>query len=130
VSLRELAALDHAAILGDTSQGFAIPLVITSPAGVQIALAGFASDVGEIVDPESGLQVTGRRATVSFVQDPITQAGLGAVTAVAEENRRPWLVSFADAHGIVRTYKVIEVLPENDLGSLRCALEGYRAGPW
>lgn len=128
MNLRELAAIDHAAILGDVAQGFAIPLTITNPAGVQLALAGFASDVGEVVDPESGIPIIGRRATCSFVPDPIEQAGLGPIVGVAEDSRRPWLVAFADAHGVVRVYKVTAVMPEGDLGSVRCALEAYKTG--
>ena len=129
MNLREIAAVDHAAILSDVSQGFAIPLTITNPAGVSVTLAGFASDVGEVVDPESGIPVIGRRATISFVQDPIVEAGLGPIVAIVDDNRRPWLASFADAHGVVRIYKITGVMPETDLGSLRCSLETYRLSP-
>lgn len=129
MNLRELAAIDHALILSDVDSGFGIPLTITNPAGVVLVIAGYASDVGEIVDPQTNTQVvSGRRATCSFVTDLLHQAGMGEVEGVADSDSKPWTIAFADALGVVRRYKVIEVKPDTDLGSIRCELESYRMG--
>jgi hypothetical protein len=125
VSLRLLAIADHAAILSDVT-AFATAITVTNPAGVSVTLAGLASDVGEVVDPETGLGIMGRRVTVQLL--PAVLAPLGEVRAVSEGSSKPWTVRFADAHGIERTYKVIEVLPDNDLGSVRCVGEVYKSG--
>jgi hypothetical protein len=125
VSLRDLAASDHAAIVTDLS-AFALPITVTNPAGVSAIVAGQASDVGEVVDPQTGLGVLGRRVTVQILPAPLALLGMGAVVGVADGAQKPWLVRFADIHGAVLTFKVVEVLPDRVLGSLRLLVEGYR----
>lgn len=128
MNLRERAIVDHKRILGDSSAGFGQELTITNPQGVALLLIGYASDVGEIVDPETQMLIQGRRATCTFDPELVKTAGMGTVVAVSEGSSKPWLVAFADAHGTTRTYKVIQVAPDQHLGSVRCELESYRAG--
>jgi hypothetical protein len=128
VNLRELAALDHIAILTDGAEGFGWPIIVTNPDGVVASTTGFTSDVGEIIDPQSGLEVMGRRVTVQVLPGPLVTAGLGVPAIVADSKSKPWLMRFADAHGRGRTYKVITVAPDGVLGSLRCGLEAYAPG--
>jgi hypothetical protein len=129
VNLRDLAALDHIAILTDGDGGFGWPIIVTNPDGLIASTTGFTSDVGEVVDPQSGLEVMGRRVTVQVLPAPLVAAGLGVPAVVAETNRKPWTMRFADASGRGRTYKVVTVAPDGVLGSLRCGLEAYTPPP-
>lgn len=124
MGLRAQAAVDAKAILEDTTSGFGWPLVLTSPAGVALSLAGFATDVSESVDPETGVIVASRRASVVISLLSLPELP----TAEAESNRRPWLVTFADVTLAGLTWKVVQVMPDRALGVVLLTLEGYRAG--
>lgn len=128
MSLRDLAALDHAAIVADLSL-FAQPITVTNPGGVSAVVAGQANDVGEVVDQSTGALIMGRTVQVQLLPQSIALAGLGEVTVVGDPNGKPWLVTFADIHGVVRTFKVVEILADKKLGSLKCIVEGYRPAP-
>jgi hypothetical protein len=128
VNLRDLAALDHIAILTDGDGGFGWPIIVTSPNGQIASTTGFTSDVGEVVDPQTGLEVLGRRVTVQVLPAPLVAAGLGVPTAISDSKSKPWLMRFADASGRGRTYKVMTVAPDGVLGSIRCGLEAYTPG--
>lgn len=125
MNLRAEAAIDAKAILEDADAGFGWPLTLTSPAGVPSYLTGFTTDVAEGIDPETGLAVSGRRASVA-----ISLLGLPELpTAVPERTRRPWVVTFDDVTAAATTWKVVEVKPDRALGVVVLMLEGYRAGP-
>lgn len=128
MGLRAQAAADAKAILEDSVSGFGWPLTLTSPAGAATQLTGFATDVSESVDPETGVVVSGRQASVTISLLSLDAAGLGLPTAVVEKNRRPWLVTFADVLLAAHVWKVVEVMPDRALGVVRLVLEGYRAG--
>jgi hypothetical protein len=126
VNLRELAALDHAAIVSDVAAGFGLLVTVTNPEGVSLTMGALASDVGEVIDPQSGMAIDGRRVTVQLLPGPLAAAGMGEVRLVADGFAKPWLVRFADVHGVPRTFKVIEIFPDRYLGSIRCRLEGWK----
>lgn len=126
MNLRELAIQDHKAILGDTVAGFAQLLTITNPASVSLTVPGLASDVGEIVDPQTQLIIQARRATCTFDSLPLIDAGMGTIAAIADGRQRPWTVAFEDANGVSRVYKVLQVAPDKHIGSVRCELEAWR----
>lgn len=121
MGLRAQAAADAKTILEDSASGFGWPLTLTSPAGESSMLTGFATDVAESVDPETGVAVSGRRASVA-----ISLLSLPALpVAVADDDARPWLVTMADVAGAEATWKVVEVLPDRALGVVVLLLEAY-----
>lgn len=128
MGLRAQAAADAKAILEDSVSGFGWPLTLTSPAGVATLLTGFATDVSESVDPETGVIVSGRQASVTISLLSLGVAGVELPTGVVEKTRRPWRVTFADVTLAALTWKVVEVLPDRALGVVRLLLEAYRAG--
>jgi hypothetical protein len=122
LGLREQAILDSQAILEDTS-GFAWPFTLTSPLGVALELKGFSTDVGHTIDPETGMAVAGRRASVA-----VSLASLIFVpVAVADSSEKPWVVSFIDSAGVLGNWKVTEVLPDRAVGVIVLLLEAYHA---
>lgn len=123
MGLREQAELDCQSILEDASTGFGWPFTLTSPAGVVEAHVGFTTDVGQSLDPETGIAVAGRRASVSVSLRSLT----AMPTAVADETVKPWLVTFASVQGVAATWKVVEVLPDRAVGVVVLLLESYHA---
>jgi hypothetical protein len=142
MGLREQAALDCRAILEDDS-GFAWPFTLTSPLGVVSPLKGFTTDVGTTIDPDTGVQVAGRKASVAVSLRTLTEPlnavlidGVlvggpvpGVPEAVPERDRKPWVVSFSNIVGVVNHWKVTEVLPDRAIGCVVLLLEAYHAGP-
>lgn len=113
---------DNRWILNDPN-GFRQAITLTSPAGVAATYFGFATDIAELLDPETGQAVSGRRASVSLSLLEV----LDLPAVVHESDRRPWLVSFVDARGETNTWKVGDVRPDRRSGNLVLIVEGYRA---
>lgn len=125
MGIREQAAADFRSIAEDTVTGCACPVTVVSPAGQSAIVGGLSTDVSVTLDPETGLPVVGRRASVVVSRASMEAAGIGVPTQVSDESSRPWSVRFADVTGVVRSYKVIEVLPDRALGALVLILEFY-----
>ncbi len=125
MGLRDEAAIDAKTILEDATSGFACPLTLTSPAGVETELFGSETDVGQTIDPDTGQAVAGRRVSVA-----VAMSSLPAMpSAVAASDAKPWLVSFEDIVGTPGTWKVIDVLPDRALGVVVLLLESWHAAP-
>lgn len=125
MSLRDIAARDHASIL---ATGFSAPVTVRSPEGLSLTLSAMSADTGELVDPETGVAVLGRYVRVVLELAPLRAAGLGDPRGIADGASRPWLITFPDSRGLVRTYKVQETRTDDVLGSVVCELEPYRTG--
>lgn len=123
MGLREQAALDAKAILEDLD-GFSWPFALKSPDGVVTQQSGFATDIGQTIDPETGQSVAGRQVSVScsLLSLAVLPAG------IANENRKPWVVTFENIQELAGDWKVIEVLPDRALGVVVLLLEAYHAG--
>lgn len=125
MSLRAQAAADARAFLND-ADGFAWDITLVQPNGSSAAFKGFSGDIGLTIDPETGQAVTGRRAHVALSILDIEQAGMGLPQAVADKNRKPWVVRFEDIQGRSQTFKVSAAMPDRTLGVVTCALEAYQ----
>lgn len=120
MGLREQAALDGRAILEDLS-GFAWPVTLTSPAGVVTELRGYTQDVGQIIDPDTGQAVSGRRGSVVVARASLPELP----EAVEDRGRKPWIATFADSQGVIASWKVVEVAPDAVLGQVKMLVEIY-----
>lgn len=125
MSLLDEAAADLQAILGDATRGFAVPITVTDPANNTAVINGLQTDVALTIDPETGVAVTGRRASVVLPIAALTAAGLGEPRGVADSDRKPWLVRFTAPTGGEQLFKVTEALPDK-LGCVVCLLEVYK----
>lgn len=124
MGLREQAALDSIAILND-EDGFAWPITITDPGGTSALLNGFSNDIAETIDPETGMAVSGRLASVALHMRDLAAAGLGIPKAIDDEDSLPWVVTFDDILGVPWTFKVQESNPDRSIGVVTCTLETY-----
>jgi hypothetical protein len=126
VSLREQAAIDARAILEDSAGGFGQTITVTDPDGASADLTGFWTDVAHVIDPETGVGVSGRAASVALPIAALTAAGLGIPRGIADTGIKPWRVSFEDLEGNSHTFKVSEGMPDRALNVVVCTLEAYR----
>jgi len=125
VGLRETAAADLETFLEDPN-GFRWPITITDPNGTSAALFGYSTDVHETIDPETGLAVSGRSASVAIALRPLTAAGFQIPRGIADKDKAPWVVVFNDIDGNEHTFKVQEARPDRAAGIVVCVLEAYK----
>jgi len=125
VSLRVQAEADARAILHDAN-GFSWPIRILDPDGQQAQLLGFANDVAVSLDPETGLAITNRKATIAISIRDLIAAGLEIPKGIADSEREPWTVEFNDINGRPTTAKVSEAMPDRSLGIVTCTLEAFK----
>jgi hypothetical protein len=132
MGLREQAGLDLLGILEDRDGGFGWPITVTNPAGASLDLIGFSSDIGLTIDPETGVAISGRTASVALPISRILDAGFALPRAVTDTSSKPWLVRFDDAYGRSHLFKVQSADPDTSIGGggsggcITCKLEAYR----
>lgn len=124
MSLRQQAHADLISIVESTTD-FGMPITVTSPAGVSLAMTGLTTDIGTTLDPETGLPVAGRRASVALVIASLTAGGLTLPEGVYSNTSKPWVITFADINGASYAFKVISTMPDRAAGLITCVLERY-----
>lgn len=125
MSLREQAAADLKTIVEDLD-GFGWPITVTDPFGITAALRGLSTDIGHTIDPETGVAVSGRRASIAIAIASLTAAGLGIPRGIADASSKPWVIVFNDIGGIAHTFKVCEAMPDRAIGVVTCLLATYK----
>lgn len=126
MSLRNQAAADLVTILEDDVAGFGWVITVTDPDGTSAALKGFSTDIGTTIDPETGMAIVGRQASVALPISKLTEAGLAVPRAIHDACMKPWVVVFDDIEGVSHTFKVREAMPDTAVGVVTCILEVYR----
>lgn len=124
-NLRTLANTDLQSIVTDQADGFGWPITITDPAGTSAALVGRSNDIGLVIDPDTGLAVSGRSASVAVTITSLSAAGLGLPVGVEDTTGKPWVVVFNSINGSPYTFRVIATQPDRALGIVVCLLETY-----
>ncbi len=126
MGLRELAEADNRAILNDGAYGFGYSISLENPAGTVTPFTGFSNDISQVVDPDTGVAVSGRLATVAININDIVDAGLELPKGIADAGSKPWLCRFDDINGNAHTFKVSKSDPDRAIGILICTLEFYK----
>ena len=125
MTLHETAAADLQNILEDDETGFGWPMTITDPNGDSASVVGAWTDIGKEIDPDLGVAVAGRSASIVVRISALGAEGLGMPENVPESSSKPWTVSLVDATGTTRTYKIQNVSPDLRRGLVQCDLEDY-----
>lgn len=116
---------DLAFILEDDSTGFGWPIGLTSPSGALTQLVGYSTDIGQAIDPDTGMAIAGRTAEVTL---RISSLPGEIPTNESDTTKKPWLVSFESVNGVSSTFKVIDTMPDHVLGVVVLALGEYTNG--
>lgn len=125
MGLRETAKTDTKNILEDVN-GFGWPIRVTDPAGTFADMVGHSNDVADHIDPDTGLPISGRQASVALSMASLTTAGLGLPEGKNDAATKPWLVTFDDIDGTPFTFKVVKTNPDRTLGIVTCNVELYQ----
>ena len=129
MNLRDVAEADNKAILNDSLTGFGYPIIVTSPDEVTKPLTGFSNDISFSIDPDIGVAVSSRVASVALNISSLIGAGYTTLPeGIQDKLKKPWLVQFNDINGNAFTFKVQEGHPDRGLGIITCTLEIYEAG--
>lgn len=126
MGLREQATADLRTILEDVDTGFGWEITLRHPDGQQAELKGTSTDVHQAIDPETGMLVSGRRASVALPVAALEEVAFEMPRGVADSSSKPWVVELHDAMGHPHTFKVTEALPDRALGVVVCILEAYK----
>lgn len=125
MGLREDLAASARTFIEDEA-GFGWPVQVTTPLGETTALVGLTTDITNLIDPETGIAISGRMASLTLPIGALTDAGLGLPIAQPEKTQRPWLVRFADVGGKPHLFAVREAKPDRAMGVVVLMLEAYR----
>ncbi len=126
MGLRQLAANDLAKIVEDDSTGPGYPIAVTNPAGLTVSMIGLSNDISQLIDPETGIAVSGRSVSVALVTSSLLTNGLGMPSGISSALIKPWIVSFDDINGATFTFKISAVDPDRSIGLTMCLLEFYQ----
>ena len=130
MGLREIAKADNLFILSGDASGFRWPLQVTNPAGVTMGvdeeLYGFSNDIGQVIDPDTGMAVSGRSALVTIHTQTLLDFFGATPIAIADPASKPWIIRFDDINGEPHTFKVSgQSMPDRALGLITMMLELY-----
>ena len=132
MSLRVQAERDLAVLIEDGAGGFSWPAVLTAPDGHEAPepLMALVSDVPQLIDPDTGLAVSGRQASATFRISSLVAAGFTSLPeSIPDEDSLPWVVQFNDINGNPHTFKVEQSNPDRTIGQVSVTLEVYDSAP-
>ena len=122
MNIRQLAELDLEFTLEDPS-GFGWPVTLTDPNGNESSnLTAQTNDISLIVDPETGVVISGRQASAVLRTSSIKRAGFGLPVGIADTLSNPWLITFEDINGDSYTFKIESSDPDRTLGTVTLML--------
>lgn len=110
-------------ILSNTAD-FAVAMKLTSPEGRTVTIAGLQADIGLSIDPETGVAIAGRKASVAISSALLAELGVELPQNIPEDDRRPWLVEWTPPTGGAQKMKVVSTIPDK-LGIVVLHLERY-----
>lgn len=125
MGLRQQAAADLRAIVEDDTSGFGWPIRITNPDGESIDIVGLSTDVATVIDPDTGMAVKGRNASIAVALGTLEDEGFEIPKGITDATSKPWVVRFDDIQGTAHTFKVMDAEPDRAIGVVVCLLEAY-----
>lgn len=126
MNIRLLAESDLALLMEDTTHGGSWPITLENPDGQKSdSMSGLSNDIGLLVDPDTGVAVSGRLATLSIRTSSLLASGLGIPEDIKESDKKPWKVTFTDVNLRPYTFKIATVAPDRGAGVMTFTLEVY-----
>ena len=127
MTLREVFEQDLETILEDQELSAGWPIQVTNPAGFSETLSGFASDIAQLIDPDTGQAVSGRLAAVSLRISSLIAAGFTSLPeGIMDSAAKPWVIVFNDINGNEHAFKISQSNPDRTIGIVTCLLELYK----
>lgn len=113
-------------IHNDTGR-FGWPFTLTDPNGVSKSLNGLSNDISAVYDPDTGMIVSGRSASISICIEDIKDAGFDNIPwGVADTTSKPWTVVINRVNYEGFKFKISKTMPDYSAGNVICILEVLR----
>ena len=123
----EIAQQDKAFTLKDSEFGFGTVITLTDPDLLSADVTGRANDIFLSIDPDTGVAVSGRSATIAVDMKELEDKGFSSLPAnQTDKTKKPWIVEYTDQLGKDYAFKVLEGNPDRTLGIVLCTLEFYK----
>ena len=123
----EIAQQDKAFTLKDSEFGFGTVITLTDPDLLSADVTGRANDIFLSIDPDTGVAVSGRSATIAVDMKELEDKGFSSLPAnQTDKTKKPWIVEYTDQLSKSYTFKVLEGNPDRTLGIVLCTLEFYK----
>ena len=126
MGLRQQAETDLAFILEDEVSGFGWPIKITNPKGLSANLTALVNDIAQVIDPDTGIAVSGRLASATIRISSLLAVGMTIPKGISDGNLKPWIIEYNDINGTPFKFKVQQSNPDRTIGTVTCVLEEYR----
>lgn len=124
MEIADRAIRDMQRFSGD-SEGFGVPITITSPALIVAAFFGF--NTKHYLGLNEMQQAVSTKTASVFFSEGNLPVGYSIRNSDQEIDLKGYLVDTADSTGIVKHYKVSSWFPEEKLGGIVIILEDYAA---
>lgn len=98
------------------SAHFGEPVTLVDPAGTRVDVVGFFNDIGKLIDPDTGQDVSGRLKSVVISTMDLGEIPRGLMGTTTP----PWRVEIA---GI--PYKIFRTMPDRGMECVILLLEVY-----
>jgi hypothetical protein len=113
-------------MIEDDVLGFAHECTLTNPAGTSKTFKVLTSDIGALIDPDTGDMVSGRYAEVVFRLKTLADESFNIPRNIREKDSKPWVVTFNDVNGVPGTFKIIRSEPDKEAGMITCVITVYK----
>lgn len=119
MDLHQLAEAD----LAFTLEGDGQTVTLTDPTGASADFQAISNDISLLIDPETGVPVSGRNANVALRIASIRAAGFLLPKGVEDGAEVPWVVDYTTVDGDTVTTKVMASNPDRAIGLITLRLE-------
>ncbi|OHB71357.1 MAG: hypothetical protein A2V70_04325 [Planctomycetes bacterium RBG_13_63_9] len=111
----------------ENTDAFSVPITCMDELGVTAVVNGLVNETALMIDPDTGVSVAGKQASAVVSRAAIVDSGLTYPRAIADLTSKAWLVAWTGSDSAVRTFKVIEVAPDENpaIDLLTLKLETY-----
>lgn len=126
MGFREIANADLSMVVEDRDTGFGWDIAVRDPGGKEESLVGLSSDISQVIDPDTGMVVSGRMASIAITISSLEGVGFTSLPrGISDAGGKPWIIIFDDIGGSPHTFKVQKSNPDRAIGLVTCYLEGY-----
>ncbi len=123
----DIAQQDKSFTLKDSEFGFGTVITLTDPDLFSAEVTGRTNDISLAIDPNTGVAVSGRTATVAIDMQELTDKGFSSLPAAqSDKTKKPWIIEWIDQLGESHVFTVLEGNPDKALGIILCTLSFYK----
>jgi hypothetical protein len=119
MDLHQLAESD----LAFTLEGDGQTITLTDPAGSSADFQAISNDISLLIDPDTGVPVSGRNVNVALRIATLRTAGFQLPKGIEDGAEVPWLVDYTTVNGDQIKAKVMASNPDRAIGVITLRLE-------